>query len=195
MPAILFRPQSTKSLWPSDAIWWHRYGSTLAHVMACCLTAPSHYLNQCWPIVNMVQWHSSEGNFTKDTSATNLWISLKTYLSKISIKSPRGQWVKFQSKWNQNPVPDSSSTSSTSIPKRMVKALLAALVLASFLVLPTPCGKGRSLILHTDANFAVMDGLCKTTMSLYMICINGLCKTALSPVGLQWSYCSLDCAR
>ena len=23
--------------------------STLVHVMACCLMAPSHYLNQCWP--------------------------------------------------------------------------------------------------------------------------------------------------
>ena len=31
---------------PSDVIWWYRYGSTLAQVMACCLTAPSHYLNQ-----------------------------------------------------------------------------------------------------------------------------------------------------
>ena len=38
------------SLRPSDAIWWHRSGSTLAQVMACCLTAPSHYLNQCWLI-------------------------------------------------------------------------------------------------------------------------------------------------
>ena len=37
------------SLWPSDAIWWQS-GSTLAQVMACCLTAPSHYLNQCWLI-------------------------------------------------------------------------------------------------------------------------------------------------
>ena len=27
---------------------WHRSESTLAQVMACCLTAPSHYLNQCW---------------------------------------------------------------------------------------------------------------------------------------------------
>ena len=26
----------------------HRFGSTLAQVMACCLSAPSHYLNQCW---------------------------------------------------------------------------------------------------------------------------------------------------
>ena len=35
------------SLWPSDTIWRQRSGSTLAQVMACCLTAPSHYLNQC----------------------------------------------------------------------------------------------------------------------------------------------------
>ena len=34
------------SLWLSDAIWWQKSGSTLAQVMACCLTAPSHYLNQ-----------------------------------------------------------------------------------------------------------------------------------------------------
>ena len=39
--------ESIKSVWPSDAIWWHRSGSTLAQVMACCLMAPSHYLNQC----------------------------------------------------------------------------------------------------------------------------------------------------
>ena len=42
------------SLWPSDAIWRHRSGSTLAQVMACCLKAPSHYLNQCWLIISMV---------------------------------------------------------------------------------------------------------------------------------------------
>ena len=32
------------SLWPSDTIWKHKSGSTLAQVMACCLMAPSHYL-------------------------------------------------------------------------------------------------------------------------------------------------------
>ena len=36
------------SLWPGDAIWRHGTRSTLAQVMVCCLTAPSHYLNQCW---------------------------------------------------------------------------------------------------------------------------------------------------
>ena len=33
------------SVWPSDAIWWHVTGSTWAQIMACCLMAPSHYLN------------------------------------------------------------------------------------------------------------------------------------------------------
>ena len=42
------------SLRPSDVIWQHRSGSTLAQVMACCLTAPSHYLNQCWLIISKV---------------------------------------------------------------------------------------------------------------------------------------------
>ena len=33
-------------------IWWHKNGSRLAQVMACCLTTPSHYLSS-W---NTVQW-------------------------------------------------------------------------------------------------------------------------------------------
>ena len=48
------------SLGPSDAIWRWRSWSTLVQVMVCCLTAPSHYLNQCWLIISKVLWHSSE---------------------------------------------------------------------------------------------------------------------------------------
>ena len=59
------------SLRPSDAIWWHRSGSTLAQEMACCLTAPSHYLNQCWLVIRKIQLHSCDGNFTRDTSVIN----------------------------------------------------------------------------------------------------------------------------
>ena len=51
------------TLRPSDTIWRHRSGSILAQVMACCLTAPSHYLNQCWLIISKVLWHSSEGSY------------------------------------------------------------------------------------------------------------------------------------
>ena len=57
------------SLWPSDAIWQHRSGSTLAQVMACFLMAPNQYLNLAWFIISEVLWQSPEGYFTRDTSA------------------------------------------------------------------------------------------------------------------------------
>ena len=47
-------------LLPSDAILWHRSESTLVQVRACCLTAPSHYLNQRWLIISKVQWPISQ---------------------------------------------------------------------------------------------------------------------------------------
>ena len=52
------------SLWTSDVIWRQGSRSTLAQVMACCLTAPSHYLNQCWLMISEVLWHSPDSNFT-----------------------------------------------------------------------------------------------------------------------------------
>ena len=54
-----------------------RSGSTLAQVMDCCVRAPSHYLNQCWLIISKVEWHSSKGKFTRDTSAINHWNNLE----------------------------------------------------------------------------------------------------------------------
>ena len=54
------------SIWSSDTIWPLRSGSTLAQVMAWCLTAQSHYLNQCC-LVNVIMdvlWHSPESSFT-----------------------------------------------------------------------------------------------------------------------------------
>ena len=50
-----------------DAIWRHRSGSTLAQAMACCLTVPGHYLNQCWLMISDVLWHSPDSNFTENT--------------------------------------------------------------------------------------------------------------------------------
>ena len=90
------------TLWPSDATWRHRSGSTLAQVMACCLTAPSHYLNQCWLIINKVQWSSFEGNFLRHTSATINKNYHENYIYKISLKSSRDQWVNRHStsKWH-----------------------------------------------------------------------------------------------
>ena len=43
---------SVNSLRPRDSIGRHKSGLTLAHGMACYLTTPSHYLNQCWLFMN-----------------------------------------------------------------------------------------------------------------------------------------------
>ena len=34
---VKFHHNAIISLWPRDAIWWHRSGATLPQVMACCL--------------------------------------------------------------------------------------------------------------------------------------------------------------
>ena len=78
------------SLWPSDAIWCQRSWSTLVQVMACCLMAPSHYLNQCWLYITEVLWQSSEGNFTVSTKATTtLRNEFENLISKIIVRSSR----------------------------------------------------------------------------------------------------------
>ena len=53
----------------------------------------SRYLNQCWLIINKIQWHSSEGNFTRDNSVISDWNYLENYLSKISFQYLRGQKI------------------------------------------------------------------------------------------------------
>ena len=47
--------RSINSLWPNDVRWGHRTGSTLVHVMAWCLMAPSHNLHQAitWTNVDL----------------------------------------------------------------------------------------------------------------------------------------------
>ena len=71
MPYGITRSQWVNTLWPRNAIWQYRSGSTFAQVMACCLTAPSDYLNQCWLTISDVQWHSSKCNFIGDSAAIN----------------------------------------------------------------------------------------------------------------------------
>ena len=65
------RPQWVNSMQPSDALWWHRSGSTLVQVMACCLMAPSHCLNQCWLIISVILWYSPECNFIGNAQNIN----------------------------------------------------------------------------------------------------------------------------
>ena len=53
-----------------------RCRSTLTRVMACYLTAPTHYLNQCWLISNEVLWHSPLDYFTGNAQYISLYINL-----------------------------------------------------------------------------------------------------------------------
>ena len=80
------------SLGPSDAIWRWRSWSTLVQVMACCLTAPSHYLDQCWLITSNVMWHSSEMWICEETNQLN---KIVNSIFRITFRSPRDQWVKW----------------------------------------------------------------------------------------------------
>ena len=70
------------SLWPSDTIWRHRSGSTLAQVMACCLMAPSHYLTQCWLIIRKFSDHQLRAISQEMPQPSITKVSLKiTYIS------------------------------------------------------------------------------------------------------------------
>ena len=56
--------QWVNSLWLRDIIWWHGSWSTLVQVMACCLMAPSHYLNQCGSRWRNLWWIAKVQAFT-----------------------------------------------------------------------------------------------------------------------------------
>ena len=96
MLSILCRPQCVNSLWPSDAIWRQRSWSSLVQVMTCCLTAPSHYLNQYWRYITETLWQSSESNFTASTQAAILRNEFENFGSKIIVRTSRGQWVEWK---------------------------------------------------------------------------------------------------
>ena len=80
----------------SDAICPQICGSTLVQIMACCLTAPSHYLNQCWRRISQVLWHSLKSNFTASAQTTIMCNEQLVDIFKITITSPRGQCVNVQ---------------------------------------------------------------------------------------------------
>ena len=86
----------THLLWPGDAIWRHGTRSTLAQVMACCLTAPSHHLNQCWLIIGVVPRHPSQGIILRRCEDTNQWNKIENCsFIKMAPRFPRDQWVKW----------------------------------------------------------------------------------------------------
>ena len=78
----------------TPCIWWHKSGSTIAQVMACCLMAANHYLNQCWLIIKCVLCHSLESNSTESAKAIILYNVFENHTFEITAISPKDQRVK-----------------------------------------------------------------------------------------------------
>ena len=83
------------SLGPSDAIWRWGSWSTLVQVMACCLTAPSHYQNQCWLVNRVLLCYSLKDNSAGNVHESNHCNTYENYTFEINATYPRGQWVKI----------------------------------------------------------------------------------------------------
>ena len=92
-----------------------RTWSTLVQVMPCCLTAPSHYLNQCWLVISKVPWHLFDGIIIERFEDTNQWDKiafLKLHpdlpgineLRQISEGYP-GVYTKFSGRLSKEPLP------------------------------------------------------------------------------------------
>ena len=91
-PYVQQTKQGFKSLWPSDIIWRHWSGWTLAEIITCCLTAPNHYLNQCWHVISKEliwdHYHSKIWRYLSVKKTGNC-------LLKIEFKSGRKSSLHF----------------------------------------------------------------------------------------------------
>ena len=62
--------QNINSSPPNDTKWHPRI---LIQIIACCMMAPRHYLNQCCIIISKSLWHLPEGNFTGNAQDIHPW--------------------------------------------------------------------------------------------------------------------------
>ena len=79
-------------LWPCDDIWRHRTWSTMVQVMACCLTATSHYLNLCWLPISDFLWHSPHDDVIKWKHFPRNWPFVRGIHRSPVNSSHKGQW-------------------------------------------------------------------------------------------------------
>ena len=62
---------------------YHKIWSTLFRVMASCVMAPGHYLNQCSLIISEILWHSPDGNFTRNSQDICPWYEFELLIDTI----------------------------------------------------------------------------------------------------------------
>ena len=74
------------------------FWSKLIQIMAWCLMAPSHYLNQCWLIITDVLLHSVQ--FYRNILKTPITkMCLKIFIFKITSRASMTQWVNWKPAW------------------------------------------------------------------------------------------------
>ena len=86
---------SINSLRPSDTNMRRWTGSLLVQIIAC--SAPSHYLNQCWNIVNWTFRNKLQWNFNRNSSIFIKEIAFQNVVCKMVFILSRPQWVNL---WN-----------------------------------------------------------------------------------------------
>ena len=70
--------------------------------MACCLTAPNHYLNRCWVIIKCI---INLRVISQEVLKNLICTMFGYYTFKISNVSPKGQWVKSHIQtWTSSPL-------------------------------------------------------------------------------------------
>ena len=64
-------------------------------LIACCMMALGHHLNQCWFLIIKVLWYSSECVFSVQAQFIILYNEFENYTFKLLPYplGPRGQWV------------------------------------------------------------------------------------------------------
>ena len=101
----------TQFCWETCVMWW---GEHLGRFAIYSIRYIPFYLISCifynvyvwwhqtitWTNVDLSSVRSSEGNFTADISTINQCNWLEKYSSKISLKSPRPQWVNVYNFWD-----------------------------------------------------------------------------------------------
>ena len=78
----------------SDAYMCRWTGSSLVKIMACRCSAPSHYLNQCWNIVNWTFRNKNQWNWNWNSNIFIQEIVFENIVCKMASILSRPQWVK-----------------------------------------------------------------------------------------------------
>ena len=84
---MIHKPQTDYALPPSDIMWQHRAGPTLAQVIPCYLSAPHHYLYQSWFTISMISEVNLRRSISQEIQSVINYKNLKFHLNLPGLMS------------------------------------------------------------------------------------------------------------